>query len=269
MELRGRTAVVTGAAHGIGRAASRHLARAGCRLALVDADPDGLGEALAELSEADAPVTKHLLDVSDWKVTLQLPENVLEQHGAVDILVNNAGVALNARFEDCDLDDFDRVMGVNFGGVVRMCHAFLPHLRARREAAIVQVLSGFALIGFAGKSAYCASKAAVRAFTQALRAELAPGGVRLIEFYPGPVDTGFIARGRARDPAQLEAEARFVAERGLSVDRVAQRLVGALRGRRTRVFVGLEPRLADFVSRLSPGLAHALVLRAQRRLPWV
>ena len=171
MRLRaGCVAVVTGAAGGIGRAISVVFARRGCDLALVDVDEAGLRETATIVEASGRRASAHVTDVSDRVAIESLPEGVLREHGAPDLLVNNAGVGLSGPLAETSLEDLEWVMGVNFWGAVLASKVFLPHLSARSEAHIVNVLSSFALAGFPAKSGYCASKFALRGFTEALRA---------------------------------------------------------------------------------------------------
>lgn len=172
------------------------------------------------------------------------------------------------RFEAVSLADLDWVFAVNFFGVVHGCHAFLPHLRAADEAHIVNVGSSFGLLGMAGKSGYSATKAAVRGFSEALRAELAGSRVGLSVLYPGPVNSGIVQRGRVVDPAQREAEARVLASRALPPERAARAMLRAIRRNHARVLVGADYRLIDWVSRLSPALAAWLAGRLARSMPF-
>ncbi|MCU1328396.1 MAG: acetoin dehydrogenase, partial [Bryobacterales bacterium] len=110
-------------------------------------------------------------------------------HGRVSVLINNAGVALFGRFDEMTLADFDWVMGVNLNGVVRMTHAFLPLLKAEPAAHIVNISSIFGVIAPPGQSAYCASKFAVRGFSESLRHELAGSPISLTVVHPGGVKT--------------------------------------------------------------------------------
>ena len=156
-------AVVTGAASGIGAAVAESLAKRGARLALVDLDRAGVERIAARLRTDGADVSAHALDVAapDAGETLEAAVR-----GPVHLLVNNAGVALGGSFEQVSAKDFDWLMAINFGAVVRLTRAFLPRLRQAREARIVNLSSVFGLIAPPGQTAYAASKFAVRGFSE-------------------------------------------------------------------------------------------------------
>ena len=164
MKLGGRTAVVTGAASGIGRAIAGSLAQRGCHLALADIDDDGLAREVERLAATGVRVTRHHLDVADRTAVAAFPAQVAAGHPGVDILVNNAGVALGGTFEQVAEDDFEWLFGINFFGVVRMTRAFLPLLHSSDDARIVNISSIFGIIAPPGNTAYAASKYAVRGF---------------------------------------------------------------------------------------------------------
>jgi short-subunit dehydrogenase len=245
------TAVVTGAAGGIGRGIALELARRGCGVALVDIDADGLTE------------TQHRAAMAG------LPEAVVAAHGGVQVLINNAGVSVAAPVAELSLDDLAWLMGTNFSGAVHAGEFFLPHLLAQPAARIGTVLSDFARFSLPTTSAYCASKFALRGFCEALRAELADRAVRLTCVYPGPVDTGLVARGRAWDADKQALEARFVAERALPVESVARRICAAVERGRPRVLIGRETWAIDLAMRLRPAATGTLVGRFRRRVPFL
>jgi short-subunit dehydrogenase len=245
--IAGRVAVVTGAARGIGAAIADALEVHGATVVRVD-------KVLPKGSFAFA------VDVADRSAVEALPARVAAAAGSPAILVNNAGVSLAGRFMDSTLDDLDWIMGVNFFGAAIMTKAFLPHLLANDEGHIVNVLSSFALAGFAGKSGYAASKFALRGFTESLYAELSRTSVGVTAIYPGPVDTGLVRDGRA-DPRQREAEASFVARRAIPVETVASATVRAIHRNQLRVRLSVDYALIDWITRLAPSLALKLFAR--------
>lgn len=267
MHLRsGTVAVVTGAGSGIGLAIARALAARGCRLALVDVRGERLEAARAAFAAAPA-VSSHPADVGDGDAVARVAAEVRREHGPAALLVTSAGVSLAGPFADTDVDAFDWVMRVNFGGTVRCCRAFLPQLREAGAGHIVTVGSCFGWAGFPGKAGYCASKFAVRGFSEALRAELRPEGIGVTVVYPGPVDTNLVRDGRATDDRARHYEAEFLARRGLPPDRVARRVVRAVERDAARVVVGLDYRAIDLLVRLAPSWALALIGRFGRRFP--
>jgi NAD(P)-dependent dehydrogenase (short-subunit alcohol dehydrogenase family) len=235
--LKERVAVVTGAAGGIGRATAVALAKAGCALALVDVDEVGLAATAESVRAAGRVASVHVLSVSDRAAMMALPEAVIAAHGAVHVLVNNAGVNMTAPFAEATLEDFDWVLGVNLMGVVHGCKAFLPHLRAADEGHIINVSSAAAMVGMPTQSAYCASKAAVRAFSESLYTELGGTRVGVSCVMPGTTRTGILANGRASDS---ELKARLVglmARYAPGPERVARAIVRAIRGSQPEVVV--------------------------------
>jgi len=188
-ELRDRIAVVTGASSGIGAATAAALGRLGCRLVLGARRTErvkAVGDQIA------AEVLCLPLDVANEASCAEFVGATLERHGKIDILVNNAGLARG--FEhvvDNDERDWREMMEANVMGLMRITRAFLPSLIGRAHADIVHVGSIAALQPYAKGAAYCASKAAVEAFVQALRLELVGSGVRLLVIEPGMVETEF------------------------------------------------------------------------------
>lgn len=184
--FRGRIAVVTGAAGGIGRAVAKALAERGCHLALTDLREPALHEAAAALTASGAEVTTHAVDVTAPKALERLHEEVLKAHGAAHILVNNAGTTTYGLFEETPREEVKRLLDINLWGVMDGCRIFLPTLRRQDEAHIVNVSSMAAMTGLPFQAAYCASKAAVRGFSEALRAELSTSKVGSPPYCPAP-----------------------------------------------------------------------------------
>ncbi|TXM96372.1 SDR family NAD(P)-dependent oxidoreductase, partial [Methylobacterium sp. WL103] len=202
--LKNRTAVVTGAASGIGRALAVGLAARGCNLALADRNVAGLEETERMIATNRVRISRHALDVADREAVAALPAVVEAAHGGLDLLVNNAGVAVGGTFDDVTEADFEWLFEINFWGVVRMTRAFLPLLRAQPEARIVNLSSLYGLIAPPGQTAYAASKFAVRGFSQALAHELAGSSVGVTVVHPGGVATS--VADSARLPAHMAPE---------------------------------------------------------------
>ena len=256
LNLKGRTAVVTGAGSGIGRAIAVALSRRGCHLALADIDETGLARTAEQIAAQGVRLSQHRLDVSDAQATAAFPDRVVAEHGGADLLVNNAGVALGGNFVEVAEADFDWLFGINFWGVVQMTRAFLPLMQKSEEARLVNISSLFGLIAPPGQTAYCASKFAVRGFSESLRHELAGTRVGVTVVHPGGVATS-IARN-ARFPTSLSAVQ--VAKRHRLADAfltmppeiAGETIVRGVENRKPRVLVGSDAKFAALVERLMP-----------------
>jgi len=256
MNLAGKTAVVTGAANGIGRAISRSLARRGCHLALADLNEAGLAETEDLAAGAGRRITCHRLDVADKQAVAAFPEVVRAAHPGVDILVNNAGVALGGTFDQVAEADFEWLIDINFWGVVRMTRAFMPLLRASDGAQLVNISSLFGLIAPPGQTAYCAAKFAVRGFSESLRHELEGSHIGVTTVHPGGVATS-IAKNARHSQAQTNAELdaahrRYEKLLTMPPDEAGEIIVKAVEQRRPRIIVGSDARNASIVERLFP-----------------
>ncbi len=262
MKLTGCTAVVTGAAGGIGRGIAAALARRGCHLALADIDTAALAHTAAAIagSRDQVPgkihISRHHLDVADRSAVAALPAQVTAEHGGVDIVVNNAGVALGGTFKEVTESDFDWLIGINFWGVVQMTRAFLPLLQESSDARLVNISSLYGLIAPPGQTAYCASKFAVRGFSEALRHELAGTRIGVTVVHPGGVATS-IAKN-ARLPAGVSedevARRRKYFERVLIMppDTAGEIIVRGVERRKPRIVVGRDAKIVSLVERLMP-----------------
>lgn len=254
-ELSGRTAVVTGAASGIGRALAQRLAGMGSPVAIVDQDEPGLAETAGAI---DGPLLQRQLDVRDRQGQLAFAAEVHDWAPApIGAVFNNAGVTTAQTVAEAAPEDDEWVIDVNFWGVVHGIRAFLPILLEQGEGAIVNTSSVFGLVGYPSQSAYCASKFAVRGFTESLRHELRGTGVRVVTVHPGGVKTNILRnarwhadhRGNSDHDASAELFSRFVRT---SPERAAKIIVrGVERGRR-RILVGGDAVLFDLAARVAP-----------------
>ena len=161
----GKVAVVTGAGSGIGRALAIELARSGAKLAISDVDTDGLAETEERLKAIGAPVRADRLDVSEREAFIAYADQVNDHFGKVNQIYNNAGIAFYGDIEISQFKEIERVMDIDFWGVVNGTKAFLPHVIASGDGHIVNISSLFGLIAVPGQSAYNAAKFAVRGFT--------------------------------------------------------------------------------------------------------
>jgi NAD(P)-dependent dehydrogenase (short-subunit alcohol dehydrogenase family) len=254
-QLSGRTAVITGAGSGIGRSLAQRLAAHGCPLAIVDADGETLAATAATL---DGPTLVRTLDVRDREGQLAFAAEVREWSPApIGAVFNNAGVAMGSPLADTSPEDDERVFAINFGGVVNGVRAFLPILLAQHDGAIVNTSSIFGLVGARDQSAYCASKFAVRGFTDSLRQELNGTGVRAIVVHPGGIKTNIIRSAQlhagVRDGRTPEEHAAAFEARARTTPEQAAEIIhtGVDRGK-ARILVGRDAHFVDALARITP-----------------
>lgn len=267
----GRTAYVSGAGSGIGQAVARLLASRGCPVAIVDQDEDGL-RVTADLLGPGAVLTRRL-DVRDRHAQMAFAAEVERWAPApLGMVFNNAGVTTTQSVADAAIEDDEWVMQVNFEGVVNGTRAFLPILHRQDSGVIVNTSSVFGLIGFPGQSAYCASKFAVRGFTDALRQELRGTGVRAVNVHPGGVKTNVLRNARYHPhPAQPgldhdEAAKQFEALARTTPERAAEIIYAGVGAGKSRVLVGGDAYFLDALVRLMPSRYYDVIARME---PWV
>jgi NAD(P)-dependent dehydrogenase (short-subunit alcohol dehydrogenase family) len=258
LKLKGRTAVVTGAAGGIGRAIATALARRACHLALADIDDAALARTAADIAGVDKTVriSRHRLDVSDRAAVSAFPAQVLAAHGGVDILVNNAGVALGGNFLEIAEHDFDWLFAINFWGVVQMTRAFLPYLQKSEEARLVNLSSLFGLIAPPGQTAYAASKFAVRGFSESLRHELSETRVGVTVVHPGGIATSIAKHARLPNTLSADEVAKrrefFDSFLTMPPEIAGEAIVRGIEHRKARILVGSNCKFSALVERLMP-----------------
>ncbi len=195
------TALITGATHGIGRATAFALGRAGYRVGVCARTAAKVEALVGELRADGIEAAGRPADVADPKQVAAAVGHVAASLGEIGVLVNNAGLLIARPFEDLTVEDWDATMATNLRGLFLMTQAVLPPMRARKRGTIVNVASLAARNGFAGGSAYVASKHAVLGFGRALMLELRKEGIRIITVCPGSVDTGMI-----RDQPMLSSD---------------------------------------------------------------
>ncbi len=272
IEIDGRTAFVSGAASGIGRAVALRLAAHGCPVALIDQDEAGLQ---ATADAVDGPVLTRVLDVRDRHGQLAFAAEVAEwAPRPLGMVFNNAGVSTSQTVADGSVEDDEWVLDINLGGVVNGTRAFLPILERQGSGVIVNVSSVFGLIGIPGQSAYSASKFAVRGFTESLRQELIlrGSGASACVVHPGGVRTNVARNARyhshplGKGLTREQAVAEFDTLAFTSPERAAAIIHRGVAAGRSRVLVGPDAYVFDSLARVTPTHCHR-ILRALERLP--
>jgi NADP-dependent 3-hydroxy acid dehydrogenase YdfG len=251
----GKVAVVTGAGSGIGQALALELGRAGAKVAISDVDLEGLAVTEKQLKAIGAPVKADRLDVTERMAFLAYADDVREHFGTINQIYNNAGIACAGDVEVARFKDIERVMDVDFWGVVNGTKAFLPHLIASGDGHVVNVSSVFGLFSLPGQAAYNSAKFAVRGFTEALRQEmvLAKHPVKVTAVHPGGIKTAIarnaiVAEGIDAKEVAESFEKKFAKT---SPQRAAQIILAGVHKNKARVLVGPDARLLDLVVRIT------------------
>ena len=249
-------AVITGAGSGMGRCLAQKLAARGAALALADLNDKGLEETVSLLGNAKAKVTRHIVNVAQEEQVKAFAEQVAGQHGRASILFNNAGVAVLGSLEEISLQDFRWLMDINFWGVVYGVTYFLPMLKKEKRAHIVNISSLLGLFGASGQGAYCASKFAVRGYTESLHHELLGTTVGVTCVHPGFVRTGIAEHAKVgqRASATLRQESlnRFQKVARTDADTAAEKILRGVEQGKARVLIGIDAYFVDIWQRLKP-----------------
>lgn len=272
--LRGKTAVVTGAGAGIGRALAVELARRGARVACSDIDQSGLDQTV-ELCGSDAAA--FIVDVSDRAAMEEFAGAVVDRFGVVHQIYNNAGIALNTKVLDSTWNDYERLLRIDLNGVIHGTQAFLPHLIASGDGHVVNMSSLNGLFAQPLQSHYCAAKFAVRGFTEALRTEmiLDRHPVKVSVVHPGGVATsiaenGLAAKRAAGGTITAEQEGRTLTYSQklltLKPERAAEIIVRGVEKGRPRILVGRDAVFTDLFVRLAPTAAPRIAVEFERRV---
>lgn len=265
MRIEGRVFVVTGAGNGIGREVTLHLLRKGARVAGVDLSEAGLAET-ARLAAAGRHFSAHALSVADRQAVAALPEQVLAAHGQVDGLVNVAGIIQRfVHVEELSIEEIEKVMAVNFWGTLYACQAFLPHLKKRPRASIVNISSMGGLVPVPGQGAYGASKAAVKLLTETLFAELQGTSVAVTVVFPGGVGTDITVNSGVEMPGggrPLEGKAPKMTK----VEDAAAAIVEAIEKGTFRLLIGADVTMIDKIARVAPKRAILLIAEQMKKL---
>jgi NAD(P)-dependent dehydrogenase (short-subunit alcohol dehydrogenase family) len=270
LKISGRPVVITGAASGIGRSLAQRLSGLGSPVAIADVDEAGLEKTAASLS---GPALRRVLDVRDAADVSRFAGEVRTWLAApLAAVFNNAGVAVTSTVRDAVPEDDDWLHDINFHGVVNGTRAFLPVLTGQDDGAIVNTSSVFGLLGMPYQSAYCASKFAVRGFTDSLRQELRGTGVRAITVHPGGITTNIARNARIRtDPEGLgrtkdQMADQFEAITMTSPDRAAEIIHRGVERGKARILVGRDAYFFDALARIAPTHYYAVISRLETRL---
>ena len=268
--LKNKAVVITGAASGIGRALALECGRRGARLLLADINAPGLQQTVDAATAAGAECHGLPTDTGDEAAIFALAAEAARLFGAADVVVNNAGVTLVAPVATLPTADAHWLMNINFWGVVHGCRAFLPQLRTRPEAVLVNISSIFAMVSVPTQSIYNAAKAAVRGFSDSLREELRGGPVHVLCVHPGGIRTNIVRSARMIDISLVAASpqamnAHFDAAARTSPEEAALAIVRAIESGKTRLLIGADAHILDLLFRLFPTRVSAWLTALARK----
>ncbi|CAM2798562.1 SDR family oxidoreductase [Prescottella defluvii] len=271
-EFAGKVCVITGAGSGIGRAVALNLAGRGAKLALSDMDSAGLAETVRQVEALGADVKSDQLDVTQRQAVLAYADAVVTHFGKVNQVYNNAGIAFHGEVERSEFKDIERIMDVDFWGVVNGTKAFLPHVIASGDGHIVNISSLFGLLSIPGQSAYNAAKFAVRGFTESLRQEMliAKHPVKVTCVHPGGIKTAIARNAAVPDGDDQVTFAQFFDKRlaRTTAEDAAKTIVNGVRKGKARVLIGADAKLLDaWVRLVGPSYQRVVATVTSRMLP--
>lgn len=269
--LNGKVAVITGAGSGMGKELAIQLAAKGAKVALNDWNGDNLQATLDIVKKNGGTGIAKRYDVSNREAVYAFKDEVLNTFGQVDIVINNAGIALPSyNVEDAPYDEFEKLMNINFWGVVYGTKAYLPHLQTRSEAVVANTSSIFGIMGFPTQGPYCAAKFAVKGFTEALRMELEVQGskVRTLSIHPGRIFTDIVRNVEHKPGTVTEAEKTEMVNTfdnggkdGTTAADAAAQIIQSIQKAKPRLLIGSDARFIDRLVRLMPTKYAKIVLK--------
>ena len=260
-----KTAIITGAGSGMGRYLAVLLAKAGCNVAICDINEDALAGTSKMVNHYNVACSTHTVDIGDKEQIDALHEEVIQRHKTVDLLFNNAGITVLSNFENMPEKDWDRVINVNFHGVVNLTRKFLSHLSERPEAALVNTSSIFGMITVPNQSVYHAAKFAVRGFTESITKEFKGTNLQIHAVHPGHIGTNILASAKREESSpdlslvnivgknvSQEEQGKIFRENGMHPSRAAQIILEGVKAKKSRILVGLDAKVMDLSQRLTP-----------------
>ena len=256
-------AVITGGASGIGRALGEELAARGCEVVLADLQLDKATDVAQQLVAAGGRATAAALDVTDAQAVETLVDDTVERCGRIDYMFNNAGIALNGKFRDFELSHWRRTIDINLMGVVYGVRAAHAHMERQGFGHIVNTASFAGVFPWPTTIAYTTSKHAIVGLSTALRAELAPTGVRVSVVCPGTIMTPMIEQGATPERwvgtySKEKLEAFFKGANGMAPDLFARKALDKVADNRGVIVLPGGYRALWLINRLSPTLAMGL-----------
>lgn len=262
MNFQDKVIVVTGAGGGVGRQLVLQLLEKGATVAAVDINMKTLEETKTFAGDATARVSLHQADITDRTRVRELAKEVKETHGHVDGIINNAGIIQDfVTLVDLEDKSVERLMNINFYGMLNMTRAFVPFLAEQSEACIGNVASMGGFLAVPGQSMYGASKAAVKVATEGLRMELSRTGIAVSLIIPGGIETD-IKKNSGLANAEITEDAKKKAGIKLtSPAKAAETIISGLEKKKSKILIGTDCKMMDVLYRLMPNQAVKIISR--------
>lgn len=268
MKVNGKTILVTGAGSGMGRELTLRLLEMGAKVVAVDLNEESLKETASLSPVKEERLYTKVLNITDKEAVLKLPEELKTEFGEVDGIINNAGIIQPfVNVEELDIEKIEQVMNVNFYGTLYFIKAFLPSLKSRREAHIVNISSMGGFLPVPGQSIYGASKAAVKLLTEGLSSELTGTNVKVTVVFPGAIETNISTNSGLEGKSEsAEDEAKKSDFKPLPASEAAKIIIEGMENEEYRVLVGKDATFLDRFSRFSPKRAAAFIANKMESL---
>jgi NADP-dependent 3-hydroxy acid dehydrogenase YdfG len=266
----GKVAVVTGAGSGIGRALALNLAQRGAKLAVSDVDIAGLEETVRQVEALGGEVKSDFLDVTQRETVLEYADAVKERFGKINQIYNNAGIAYHGDVSESSFKDIERIVDVDFWGVVNGTKAFMPHIEASGDGHIVNISSLFGLLAMPSQAAYNAAKFAVRGFSEALRMELliSKAPVKMTVVHPGGIKTAIARNATVAENYDQQSVAKFFDAKlaKTTPDQAAKTILNGVAKGKGRVLIGSDAIALDLLQRVTGSKYQRVVAVVANRI---
>ncbi len=266
----GKVAVITGAGSGIGRALALNLAERGAKLALSDVDLTGLEETVRLVQQQGAEVKSDFLDVTQRETVLDYADSVKEHFGKINQIYNNAGIAYHGDVSESSFKDIERIVDVDFWGVVNGTKAFLPYVQESGDGHIVNISSLFGLLAMPSQAAYNAAKFAVRGFSEALRIELliSKAPVKMTVVHPGGIKTAIARNATVAENYDQQSIAKFFDSKlaKTTPDQAAKIILKGVEKGKGRVLVGSDAIALDIFQRITGSKYQRVIATISKRV---
>ena len=259
--FRGKNAVITGSASGIGRATALEMAREGMNIVIADVNETRMEETVARVRDQGVKAVAKKTDVSKKAEVRALVDFAIEEFGTIDIMMNNAGVSSITEMRDLSLEEhWEWIVGINFWGVIYGCHYVLPHMLRRGSGHIINVSSAAGIFTIPGGAPYCATKFAVVGMSEVLRAEVARLGIGVTCVCPALVKTSIAENTKTTGLKEMEMTKIFNYW-GQMPEKTARKIVKGVKRNKGLLLPTIDAKIFYFLKRFFPGLSAAMSLR--------